>query len=154
MSYTTPITDRTQSDVTNKTSKAYLNVADWNRIYGNAQYVNGLFSHLGTSVSFPTISTPTTSSFPSVTDFNSLLASIENMRLALVAIGINISGLTTIFSSWVAGYSQDAPDYQDVNTWEQSIDLIYNFLNNAYRFPRTGVASCGSTMTWENRFRR
>lgn len=35
----TPIYDRTQSDIDNKTSKGYLNISDLNRIEGNIEYI-------------------------------------------------------------------------------------------------------------------
>ena len=42
-----PIIDRSQSDITNRTSKAYLNAADWNRIEGNIVYLSETLYSLG-----------------------------------------------------------------------------------------------------------
>jgi hypothetical protein len=38
-----PIIDRTQTDIINRTSKAFLNVADWTRIDGNTKEMKTLF---------------------------------------------------------------------------------------------------------------
>lgn len=153
MPYITPVTDRTYADVVNKTSKGYFNVADWTRIYGNAQYVNGLLATIALSP-FTTIATPTITTIPSATNLNALLYNIELMRLALIAIGIDL-GQPSLNYSWVAGVDQDAPDYMDANDWERSINLIYLFINgNQPRHAITGKASTGQGLTRQHSFRR
>lgn len=155
MPYTTPVTDRTQSDVINKTSKGLFNVADWTRIYGNEQYIYSLLGTIGLFPAFTSIATPTITTIPSVTDLDNLIYNIELMRLALVNVGINISGLSALDYGWVAGIQEDAPDYTDANTWEQSIDLIYSFFNgNQPRHAITGKASTGQGLTRQHSFRR
>ena len=57
----TPITDRTQSDVYNKTPKGYLNISDLNRIEGNIKVLSDIL-HLGLTVqtwSYDTLVTKT-----------------------------------------------------------------------------------------------
>lgn len=123
MSYVTPITDRAASDVdATPTSKGYFNVADWVRIYGNARLMVSLSSvMLNQSLPWTVITDPTVLSFPSVTDFNSLLLSIETTRLA-----VNIPAASTpIKYDWLAGSQVNAPKYTHVNTWEQTIDAIW-----------------------------
>jgi hypothetical protein len=43
MSLVAPVYDRTQQDIANRTAKAFLNVADYQRIEANLQYLAGLF---------------------------------------------------------------------------------------------------------------
>lgn len=158
MSYTTPITDRTYSDIVNRTSKAFFNVTDWDRINDNTAYIHNVVSDsLGVSIPIASLSEPAYEFATLIEDgggINTLLLNIEQVRLALVARGINIPSLSEIFHSWEAGITKDAPDYNDVNTWEQSIALIYQFFQYRERYPRCGLARCGSGMTRQNGFRR
>lgn len=126
MSYVTPITDRTAADIAALNSKAYWNVADWTRVYGNSQLVNSLAAiMLDDVIAFTLLSTPTTTTIPSVTDFNNFLTNIETVRLAVA--GEAISGTTTsIKDDYVAGVGQEAPDYIDANLWESTLDAIWD----------------------------
>ena len=130
MSYTTAVTDRTAADVAAKNTKAYFNVADWSRIYRNAQLVNSLVEiSVGAPNSFPVITAPTITSVPSLTDFNALLLSIENFRTASAP--IEAVAPTAIKYDWIAGVGQPAPKYTDVNLWESTIDAIWDYLNGS-----------------------
>lgn|SRR5574341_403662 len=130
MPYTTPIKDRTITDITNRTSKAFINVADWVRIYYNARYTSGLASiKLGSNIVFNVVAPdPVITDFPNETKFNTLLNNIELMRLAVI--GLSIPGaLTEIKDDYVAGINEEAPDYVDVNLWESTIDAIWDYYN-------------------------
>jgi hypothetical protein len=131
MSYVTPITDRAQSDITNKTSKGYWNVADWSRVYGNSRLVNGLTAiELGALVYFDTLIMPTIITIPTVAEFNMFLANIERVRVAVS--GESISGTTTeIKDDYIAGPGQDAPDFSDANLWESTLDAIWDYYDGA-----------------------
>jgi hypothetical protein len=123
MSYTTAITNRTATDITNRTSKAYFNVADWNRIYNNAQLVNALATiKLNQAILFTTLSEPTISTIPSITNFNALLANIERVRLAMVGL---IPSLIEIKNDWIAGVNQSVFNYTHVNQWESALDSVW-----------------------------
>lgn len=127
MGYVTPIKDRTATDIANRTSKAFVNVADWIRIYYNAQYTSSLASiQLGSNIVFNAVTPdPVTTDFPSVIKFNTLLNNIELIRLAVIA--LSISGTSTeIKDDYVAGINEEAPDYIDVNLWESTIDAIWD----------------------------
>lgn len=121
--YVTPITDRAATDVdATPTSKGYFNVADWTRIYGNAKLTVSLAAiMLPASLPWTTITAPTITSFPTVTDFDALLLSIETMRAA-VAIP---AAAVAIKDDYIAGVNEEAPDYNDVNLWESTIDAIW-----------------------------
>ena len=148
MSYVTPITDRSASDYTltliggvwinvGNNSKAFFNctagitiggvtsVDDWGRVYGNAQYVNAeILANSGHTVPFTTIATPTTAQNPTtmVTMFNNLLANIEAMRVYINTLGASISAITTLV--YVAGAGTYAPNYLDINQWENCLNQI------------------------------
>lgn len=131
MSYVTPVTDRTAADVAAKNTKAHFNIADWIRIYRNAQIVNSLVEILieDGPLSFPVVSTPAITSIPSVTDFDNLLLSIETFRTANSL--LNAVAPTAIKYNWIAGVGQPAPKYTDVNLWESTIDAIWDYLNGS-----------------------
>lgn len=126
MSYVTPVKDRVLSDVTTPTAKGYLNVADFVRIYGNARLTSALASiELGTSIAFTFVSAPTTTTTEGIyTMLNTLLSSVETLRLAMVAL---IPTLTEVKDDWTPGPNEDAPDYTDANLWETTIDAIWDY---------------------------
>lgn len=163
MPYVTAVFDRTQTDIDTRTSKAFLNIADWDRIEDNAVYVRGeLVSTTGITIIFTsTTSAPAITSIPDVDDFNRLLENIEQLRQAaedVMPALTTISGFSVVAHDWIAGVSQNAPDYTDVNHWEEVIDIIYQTFLDYYvafdiRYPRCGIAMSNSGTTWNNRFR-
>lgn len=154
MTYTPPIYDRTADDVDNKTAKAYLNVADWMRIYSNAQIVNAMVEFLlEINITFDAISTPTITTIPTVTQFNTLLANIERIRVAACLPAI--TGLSEIAADWQAGSSMDAPTYLDVNDWERVLDIIFSSVARAVDYqPYCGVFAVGQARFYQHRFRK
>jgi hypothetical protein len=159
MPFITPITDRTQADVIARNSKAFINVEDWERIYNNAEIVrDSVFEFIGVDVFFPTISTPTTSDFPSVADFNSLLECIDTCRQACIDAlpGIfNEDDLPSVFFSWVAGSNYPAPDYVDVNQWENTLLILYTIMSSFVyaRVAISGIAVSNAGLTRNSGFR-
>ena len=128
MAYIPAITDRVLSDVTPPiTSKGYFNVSDWERINGNTRYARNLAEvMLDITILLSNLTTPTITVFPSFTSFNALLGNIESLRL--MVIGESIAGAETeIKDDYTGGAGSDAPDYQDVNLWESTIDAIWNY---------------------------
>ena len=135
MAYTTPVYDRSQSDILAQNSKAYLNVADWTRIYNNAVFVSGLFtSEIGYTPTFNTQSLPTTVTVFTKSQLNLVLANIERMRLW----GYNYLGsyifpdalFVEIKDDWDEGHQVSAPNFSHVNSWEYVLDVLYNILNS------------------------
>lgn len=162
MPYVTAVFDRTQTDIDTRTSKAFMNIADWDRIEDNAVFVRGeLVTLFGITLVFTgTTSAPAITSIPDVDDFNRLLENIEKLRQAAESVMpalTTTSGFSAVAHDWIAGITQDAPDYVDVNQWEKVIDLIHNLMdvydNLMFRRPRTGIAMSNSGMTWNNKFR-
>lgn len=126
MAYVTPVKDRVLSDVTPPvTAKGYFNVADWVRIYGNAQLASALAAiELGTPLAFTAVVAPTITTISPRTQLNTLLSNIETMRAAMVAL---IPSLVAVKYDWAAGINEDAPDYTDANLWETTIDAVWDY---------------------------
>lgn len=153
LSYITPIFDRTIVDIQTKTPKAFLNVSDWNRIYGNAAYASNYVATLfGVAIPFDVISAPDTFSFASVADVNKLLANINRIPVTIDLAPDTISRLSLVY--WMAGPYVKAPDYEAVNRWEYIIDQIIVICTvTASYWVHSGVGACGQTRFWQNRFR-
>lgn len=134
MPYTTPVFDRTQADITAQNAKAFLNVADFIRIYDNAEIVNGLFtSEIGYTIQFDALTNPTTASIPTKTYLNTLLANIERMRFwAATYLSDYISDplFVEIKDDWGEGYSESAPNFTHINSWEKVLDVMYNIVSD------------------------
>ena len=162
--YIRPIYDRTAIDITNKTAKAYFNIADWKRVYNNLGNAINLEEVIeGNGIVLPVIAEPTITTIPTVSIFNAMLLALEELRLNLI--GYLPSLTTNIKHDWVAGSGSVAPDYKDVNLWEQTIDIIYNNIGAAsgytgwvadsgspVRRNRSGVAISGAGLTRNNGF--
>ena len=132
MAYITPVTDRDAADIAAQNSKAFWNVADWERVYNNSRITRDLTEILlSTPIAFTLLSTVTTAIVPYGADFTNFLAfliNIETLRLAVA--GESIPGTSTeIKDDWIPGRDQDAPDYIDVNLWESTIDAIWDYWN-------------------------
>lgn len=154
MPYTPPIFDRTQSDINAKTSKAYLNIVDWQRIYDNSLFVRDfLVTEYGIPITFDTLTTPTTASIPPVEDMNKLAGNIERIRLNSGIIGH--PGVVVIKDDWIAGAAASAPDFENVNDWEEVMDIIYLAVQKALLFQKKcGVSTSGQSAWRQNFFRR
>jgi hypothetical protein len=80
----------------------------------------------GTPIDFDLVSeTPTTSTIPAVANFNTLLANLETMRLAVASESI-VGAQTEIKDDWLEGTSNPVFDYADCNLWESTIDAIWD----------------------------
>jgi hypothetical protein len=155
MKYVPPITDRTAEDIATQTDKAFFNVADWVRVYGNAELVKTIVEIvLSISITFDAVAEPTTTSIPTVAAFNTLLANINRIRLNSRLSGID--GLVAVNENWTAGISEDAPTYDTVNEWELVLDLIRDniYLSITYYTVYCGVANAGQPRFYQSRWRQ
>lgn len=162
MPYVTAVFDRTATDIATRTSKAFFNIADWDRIEDNAIEVRAqLIANYGIMIVFTgTASAPAITSIPDVDDFNRLLENIEQLRQAaesVLPVLSSVSGFSAVTHDWVAGPWEDSPDYTDVNHWEEVMDIINEAISFYFdfhlRFPRCGIASCGAELIRQNMFR-
>jgi hypothetical protein len=154
MKYIEPIYDRTADDIANRTVKAFFNVADWQRIYNNAQVTRLLVEYLrGATITFDAVTEPTVMSIADATALNTLLANIERIRLAS---GLDtISGVTEVASDWAVGVNTDSPDYLDVNQWEQVLHIIFNLIAPLTEYViYSGVSATGQPRFYQHRFRQ
>lgn len=105
MAWTTPITDRTEADVANKTSKGVINAADMNRIEGNVAVISALGA--------VSITTPVTdwdyTDYPLESDHTRIINNTTALRSALMVY-------------------DDTPDIPSspLNTWSKFNDLEQN----------------------------
>ena len=114
--------------VTNHTAAGYINVADVNRIYGNARLASQLTAISWTNITFDDVAAAETTTTPTniLEMINTTLANIERMRLAGEDAGV--TGISTeIKDDWLAGAGNPAPIYSHVNIWESTIDAIWEY---------------------------
>ena len=156
MKYIQSITDRTRLDVVNRTSKGYMNLSDWMRIYGNVRLVS-TFGFFLEGIPFTEITEPTLSYILNEEEVNTLVNNI----IEIVYVFGTPAQLALLRNDWGG---VDSPKYSDVNAWESVIDALLNIVTAAFtdwdtstgtgRFPRTDNAICGTGMTRQNGFRR
>jgi hypothetical protein len=147
------ITDRTLTDILTRTAKAFINVSDWMRIYGNTEQVQAAIRlMLALEVPITELPEPVIAQFPDVADVNALIENIELLGQAACLPATIYSPL--IKHDYVAGNGAVAPDYEDVNLWEQDLDTIRAMLARAVdQMVYCGVAGCGQERLWQARFR-
>jgi len=153
MTYTTPIFDRTAQDITDRTDKAYLNVADWIRISGNTAFARALVQALlDLQIPQNTLTPPTITTIPTADEVGQFCENIERIRQATSF--PPIPGLVPIKFDWQAGPSAVAPDFRNVNSWEEVVDILKNkiVLVADYRI-YCGVANAGQPRFYQARWR-
>jgi hypothetical protein len=129
VAYVTPITDRTAADIAARNSKAYMNVADWTRIYGNSQLVNSLATVIRNEIIlFNALALPTITTIPTVAYVNTMLANIDRLRLAVADV---LPDLTEVKDDWLAGSGNPSPNYIDANLWESTLHAIWTYYEGA-----------------------
>lgn len=118
-----PIYDRTALDITNRTPKAFFNILDWARIYGNTQQVQAVINiMLALDIPVTDLSAPSILTIPTADDINALAANIERLRAAAAL--PTAAGVSVIKTDWKSGSGADAPDFNTVNDWERDLALI------------------------------
>lgn len=149
-----PITDRTEADILNRTAKAFINIADWLRIYGNSLQAQAAVRVLmALEVELSELPTPAITDFPDVDEINSLIENIDLLREA--ACLPSATGIVALKHDYLAGPGAVAPYYKDVNDWEKDLEIIRDALVRAVDYlVYCGVAAVGQPRFWQNRFRR
>lgn len=154
MAYTEPITNRTMTDIVNRTVKGHFNLSDWERITGNTAHAKLLVENIRSVViSQQSLPEQTVMSIPSAALINRM---VENIIAVQGKAGVVSANQYQLFASYDSAVGTRKPDYETVNAWERVIDLIVEFYAplRKIRYPRTGVARCGAGMTQQNGFRR
>ena len=148
-----PIYDRTQTDIVNRTSKAFINLADWLRIKENTDFIHALVEYvLDTSIAQNTLTEPTITTFPTADEINDFLENIENVRAALPLPAL--LALPTIKHNWAEGFGAFAPNYLSANDWERVIYFVFRYIiTSADYYVYCGVATVGQARFYQSRWR-
>ena len=128
MAWITPITDRTATDIATKTSKAYINVADWSRIFGNMNEVNDLMVGLGMITDITSLIAPDIDTFPWADDILDLQTNIYNLGVELLHENPGVVTLAALTKNFTGGMGGVMPTYIDVNNWESNLLIMYTWL--------------------------
>lgn len=149
-----PITDRTATDILNRTSKAFFNIADWLRIHGNTEQVRLLLRLVtGIEAVKPDAVTISTSTFVSADAINDLVKTIDDLRQSVKLPPID--GIKPLRYDYIAGAGGTSPTYLDVNDWERDLELVRDCLIKiADYIVYCGVAAAGQPRHWQARYRR
>ena len=153
MKWTDAIYDRTETDIDNRTPKAFFNVADWIRINGNTEIIHALVNvFVGVEIDMNEIEEPTVTHFPSASEINQFIENIENLRQTS-SFSVS-SGIVELNHNYLSGASAIAPDYEDVNDWERDLALLRDYLlYHANYSLYCGTFNCGQMRYWQNGFR-
>lgn len=153
MAWVEPVVDRTQADIVNRTAKAFLNIADWQRIDGNTSEAQAvILAELGVNVMLEDLTPPTITDFPSADEINTLIENIERLREgAMLPVG---TGIAALKHDYQPGPAAPAPNYEAVNAWEKNLKLLYELAPNAAGYlVYCGVAATGQPRYWQHRWR-
>jgi hypothetical protein len=148
-----PVTDRTIADINNRTAKAFFNIADFLRIYGNEQWVRDIQAVLqGEAAALNSLDTPTITSMASADAINAL---IENIELLRAAAPVVVDGLEIVLKyNWLKGLNAAAPDFEDANAWERKLDILRAAIVRAGEYRMfCGVPAAGQPRYWQYRWR-
>lgn len=153
--WTAPVYDRVLLDVTSKTSKGLFNLVDWIRVNGNTEYLAALLNVIQEMASrefdVNALTAPTITTIPTATNINNL---IENINIVQEGSGLPTSFFTTLPCTYLGGSNADAPDYLDVNDWEENIFLVKNYVFKPLSYSiQSGVSGVGQVRLWQSRFR-
>lgn len=153
MKWIDAIKNRTQADVTNRMTKGFFNISDWTRIYNNSQIANQIVVLLWKrAVQFLTLTTPTSTTIPSVDNINHL---VENIETARIASGLPNLLIGPIKHDYLSGSNAITPTYEDVNSWESSLDIIRDATARAAEYSMfCGVPRLGQMRFWQSQFRQ
>jgi hypothetical protein len=148
MAWTSPVTNRAESDVINKTAKGYFNVADWTRIRDNSAFIMTFLNFaLGTSLTPAGISAPSTATVPTNVYVNGM---IQDIAIVYIAAGFLTANAPRY--DW-PGNGPAAPSWVDANQWEQALLDVYNKVHlSSDGFAYCGTANCGMDFVDQNGF--
>ena len=152
MAYTEPITNRTMTDIVNRTAKGHFNLSDWERITGNTTHARELVEDIRSVViREKLLPEQTVMSIPSAALINRM---VENIIAVQERAGVASGSQYQLFASYDSTVGTRKPDYETVNAWERVLDLIVKYLEQLQieRFEIVGFARCGADLTQNSRF--
>ena len=98
------------------------------------------------------LTAPTITHFPTAAEINQLVHNIETVRTG-AGVPLEI-GLSVLKTTWLPGNGAPAPDYTDVNAWEENLRLLHALLPVAAGYVVScGVAAAGQARFFQHRWR-
>lgn len=135
------IFDRTQSDVTNKTSKGYYNASDLNRVESWCRYLADELNSVGYNINITTKTTWSSSDLRSASEMERIRQNIKKLMTGFHS----ISGIYANNDNW---------NYIKANRWEKILYEINNLVEGMEGwYVHSGVSNAGQPRLWQNRFR-
>ena len=136
------IYDRTQLDTINLTSKGYYNYTDLNRIEQWCEYLSEILNNYNYFVNIVTKTNWTMLDLPKQSEMERIRVNINTLQKAY-------------FSFTQIPENLEYMNWQKANDIEKilyEIDKIIKYMEN--NFVYCGVARCGQSRLWQQRFRR
>lgn len=109
------IYDRTQPDVTNKTSKGYYNTSDLNRVESWCRYLADELNRVGYNINITTKINWVSTDLRTASE-------MERIRTNIIALMTGYHFITRIYAN------ADSFNYIKANNWEKILDEIYNMM--------------------------
>lgn len=126
--WVTPVIDRTYSDIVNKTSKAYYNAFDFNRIEGNCKELAQMLN-----VQITTKTDWSMSDFPTASHVNRIVDNVDKLRQAYYT-----------YPNTPTTPDMPINNYNKANALERIQNDVYKlFVANSKAYYYTGEISCG-----------
>lgn len=149
MAWISPVTDRSYVDIANRTSKAFMNTSDFERIDGNTDVIRALLDDLYGLVPAHTDPTaPTIETIPHRSLINDLIGNINACSAAAI---VSDSKRPAALPTYSAG---SGPNWQAVNAWEQALATLYQAVPLAAAYwLHTGVPAAGQDRAYQARWR-
>jgi hypothetical protein len=134
MPWIEPIYDRIQSDIDNKTPKAYINVDDLNRIEGNIKYLTDILKSYGYEAD--TVSKAwNINGLPTIADVQRILDNTQN----LINIYYQFSNTPPV--------PNDMVYYTNVNSLEFNLYQLNNVIETMLKsFKKSNKIKCGQSI--------
>lgn len=135
------IFDRTQSDVTNKTSKGYYNASDLNRVESWCRYLADELNSVGYNINITTKTTWSSKDLRTASE-------MERIRQNIKKLMNGFHYISTIYAN------NNNWNYLKANRWEKILYEIDNLmLGMEGWYVHCGVSRMGQSRLWQNRFR-
>ena len=137
------IFDRTQSDITNDTDKAYISYTDLNRVEEAITYLKQLLAKYG---------------YNSTTQEKKWLITDFRKNEDMARLKDNIDNLRNAYPYLVSPVTPNPIKYESIQEANDIEEILYKIneiiINMTQNFIHCGVANCGQNRVWQNKFRR
>ena len=139
----TLIFDRKQSDIANDTDKAYISYTDLNRVEEAITYLKQLLAKYG---------------YNSTTQEKKWLISDFRKNEDMERLKDNIDNLRNAYPYLVSPVTPNPIKYESIQEANDIEEILYKIneiiINMTQNFIHCGVANCGQSRLWQQRFRR